>query len=40
MGLTKKGIVMEIDEACFPTRATGVDDILRMAGTNASEELH
>jgi PleD family two-component response regulator len=39
-GFDKKGIAMEIDEACFPTRATGVDDLLQMAGTNASEELH
>ena len=39
-GFDKKGITMEVDEACFPTRATGVDDLLRMAGTNASEELH
>jgi len=37
-GFGKKGLAIEIDEICFPTHATNVDDLLRMAGSNGLEQ--
>ncbi|NIN93174.1 hypothetical protein GTO36_09415 [bacterium] len=38
-GFGKKGLAVEIEEICFPTHATNVDDILRMAGNHVLEEV-
>jgi diguanylate cyclase (GGDEF)-like protein len=32
--LAEKGLTMAIDEVCFPTHATKIEDLLRRAGTN------
>ena len=42
-GFGRNSFTIEIDEVCFPTHATNVDDILRMAGITAlerSETVH
>ncbi len=33
-GFGAKGLTIEIGEVCFPTHATNIDDLLRMAGSN------
>jgi PleD family two-component response regulator len=33
-GFGTKGLTIEIGEVCFPTHATNIDDLLRMAGNN------
>jgi GGDEF domain-containing protein len=33
-GFGGKGLTIEIGEGCFPTHATNIDDLLRMAGNN------
>jgi diguanylate cyclase (GGDEF)-like protein len=33
-GFGQKGANIEIAEVCFPTHATNIDDLLRMAGNN------
>ncbi|MFX0201988.1 MAG: GGDEF domain-containing protein [Candidatus Hodarchaeota archaeon] len=33
-GFAKKGLAVEIEEVCFPTHATNVHDILRVAGNH------
>ena len=33
-GFGQKGANIEITEVCFPTHATNIDDLLRMAGNN------
>ncbi|MFQ5842920.1 MAG: diguanylate cyclase domain-containing protein [Thermodesulfobacteriota bacterium] len=33
-GIGTKGLTIEIGEVCFPTHATNIDDLLRMAGNN------
>ena len=35
-GFGAKGLAVEIGEVCFPTHATNIDDLLRMAGNNVS----
>ena len=35
-GFRQKGANIEIAEVCFPTHATNIDDLLRMAGNNLS----
>jgi GGDEF domain-containing protein len=35
-GFSTKGFAIEIDEVCFPTHATNIEDLLRMAGNNLS----
>ena len=37
-GFGRKGFTIEISEACFPTHATNVDDLLRMAGDNVRRD--
>jgi diguanylate cyclase (GGDEF)-like protein len=37
-GFGKKGLAVEIEEVCFPTHATNIDDILRMAGNHVPGE--
>lgn len=32
-GLAEKGLTMAIDEVCFPTHATKIEDLLRRAGS-------
>jgi diguanylate cyclase (GGDEF)-like protein len=39
-GFGRKGFTIEISEVCFPTHATNVDDLLRMAGDNVRGELY
>jgi diguanylate cyclase (GGDEF)-like protein len=33
-GFTAKGFSIEIDEVCFPTHATNIEDLLQMAGNH------
>jgi GGDEF domain-containing protein len=35
-GFGKKGFAIEIGEVCFPTQATNMDDLLRVAGNHVS----
>ena len=35
-GFRQKGANIEIAEVCFPTHATNIDDLLRLAGNNLS----
>jgi hypothetical protein len=35
-GFGAKGFAVEIDEVCFPTHATNIEDLLRMAGNHLS----
>jgi len=35
-GFGAKGLAIEIGEVCFPTHATNIQDLLRMAGNNLS----
>ena len=35
--LEKEGLTIEIDEACFPTDTTNIDDLLRMAGNHVPD---
>ena len=35
-GFGAKGLTIEIGEVCFPTHATNIEDLLRMAGNNLS----
>ena len=35
-GFGAKGGAVEIDEVCFPTHATNIEDLLRMAGNHMS----
>lgn len=39
-GFVRKGFTIEISEACFPTHATNIEDLLQMAGDNVREELY
>jgi GGDEF domain-containing protein len=39
-GFGREGFTIEINEVCFPTHATNVDDLLRMAGDNIRGELY
>lgn len=36
--LGKQGRTIEINEACFPTDATNIDDLLRIAGNHIPDE--
>ena len=35
-GFGAKGFAVEIDEVCFPTHATNIEDLLRIAGNHLS----
>jgi diguanylate cyclase (GGDEF)-like protein len=35
-GFSAKGFSIEIDEVCFPTHATNIEDLLQMAGNHLS----
>jgi hypothetical protein len=37
-GFGRKGFTMKIDEICFPTDATGFDDLLRIVGIKKPED--
>jgi len=39
-GFGREGFTIEISEVCFPTHATNIDDLLRMAGDNIRGELY
>jgi len=39
-GFGRKGFTIEINEVCFPTHATNIVDLLRMAGDNVREKLY
>ncbi len=36
-GFGPKGFAVEIDEVCFPTHATSIEDLLRVAGNHLSQ---
>ncbi|MFX0199046.1 MAG: GGDEF domain-containing protein [Candidatus Hodarchaeota archaeon] len=35
-GFSTRGFAIEVGEVCFPTHATNIDDLLRMAGNHLS----
>jgi diguanylate cyclase (GGDEF)-like protein len=36
-GFVEKGLSIQIEEACFPTHATNIDDLLQIAGNHVRE---